>query len=75
MSDLVMTSRPLLLTVLKEVEPYVIFKKRHVAEALRIIPMIRPRLTAEEFIKVVHKADAFSSLNYSKIEADNRRGC
>src|SRR5580692_7704147 len=30
MSDLVMTSRPLLLRILQEVEPYVIFKKVHV---------------------------------------------
>jgi hypothetical protein len=34
MSDLVITSRPILLKLLSAVEPYVIFKREHVRRAL-----------------------------------------
>src|SRR5918999_3261482 len=37
MSDLVLTSRPLLIEVLSEVEPYVVFKKVHVRRALELL--------------------------------------
>ena len=66
MSDLVITSRPLLTDLLKEMEPYVVFKRVHVREALRLLPQIRPRPTAEEFLAVARQVDAFSVLNYSK---------
>ena len=65
MSDLVVTSRPLLVDVLKAVQPYAVFK-RHVEVALELLEQIHPRMTAQEFLKVVRQADAFSSLNYSK---------
>ena len=66
MSDLVVTSRPLLIEILSEVEPYVIFKKRHVRRALELLAQIRPRMEAEEFLEVAKKVDDFASLNYSK---------
>ena len=66
MSDLVITSRPVLMDVLRAVEPYVVFKKAHVREALRLLPQIQPRMTAEGFLQVVREADGFSALNYSK---------
>jgi len=66
MSDLVITSRPLLSDLLTEVEPYVIFKREHVRRALRLLPQIRPGLSAEEYLEVAREVDAFSSLNYSK---------
>ena len=66
MSDLVVTSRPLLIKVLSEVEPYVIFKKIHVRRALELLAQIRPRMEAEEFLEVARQVDDFSSLNYSK---------
>ena len=66
MSDLVITSRPVLIEVLRAVEPYVLFKKAHVCEALRLLPLIKPRTTAEEFLQVVRQADGFSALNHSK---------
>jgi LAGLIDADG DNA endonuclease family protein len=66
MSDLVITSRPLLTDLLNEMEPYVVFKRIHVREALRLLPQIRPRLRAEEFLQVARQVDAFSTLNYSK---------
>ena len=37
MSDLVITSRPLVVEVLRAVEPYVVFKRQHVQVALRLL--------------------------------------
>jgi len=66
MSDLVVTSRPLLFEILSAVEPYVIFKREHVRRALWLLPQIRPRIAAEEFLRLAFEVDAFSTLNYSK---------
>jgi hypothetical protein len=66
MSDLVITSRPLLIDLLGRIEPYVIFKKEHVGRALELLDRIRPRMEVEEFMQVVRLADSFASLNYSK---------
>jgi hypothetical protein len=66
MSDLVVTSRPVLMDVLRAVEPYVVFKKDHVREALRLLPLIRPRMTEQEFLQVVREVDRYSALNHSK---------
>jgi hypothetical protein len=66
MSDLVITSRPLLSTLLSEIEPYVVFKREHVRRALWLLPQIAPRMSSEEFLRVAHHVDAFASLNYSK---------
>ena len=66
MSDLVITSRPLLIDILEAIQPFVIFKRRQVDEALRLLPMIRARMATEEFLQVAKQADAFSSLNHSK---------
>jgi hypothetical protein len=66
MSDLVVTSRPLLLETLEAVAPYVIFKCEHVRRALDLIRRIRPRPTAQEFLGWAQEVDAFATLNYSK---------
>ena len=66
MSDLVVTSRPLLTQVLSEVAPYVVFKKEHVSRALWLLPQIQPRMEPEEFLQVSRHVDDFASLNYSK---------
>jgi hypothetical protein len=66
MSDLVVTSRPLLMELFVRIEPHVIFKKEHVQEALKLLPQIRPRMSPKEFLEVAQQVDAFSSLNYSK---------
>jgi hypothetical protein len=66
MSDLVVTSRPLLIEILSEVEPYVVFKRIHVQRALELLARIRPRMGAEEFLEVARQVDDFASLNYSK---------
>ncbi len=66
MSDLVVTSRPLLITTLTALEPYVVFKRRHVPIALDLLRRIQPRVSAEEFLELARCVDAFATLNYSK---------
>jgi hypothetical protein len=66
MSDLVVTSRPLLLQTLEAVAPYVVFKRHHVRRALELLQRIRPRISAEEFLELAHEVDRFAALNYSK---------
>ena len=66
MSDLVITSRPVLQQILSEVEPFVICKREHVRRARRLLERIRPRMREKEFLEVAREVDAFATLNYSK---------
>ena len=66
MSDLVITSRPVLIAILTQVEPYVIFKRRHVRRALEMLRRIRPRMEPGEFLEIAREVDRFATLNYSK---------
>jgi hypothetical protein len=66
MSDLVITSRPLLLRILKDVEPHVIFKKEHVRKALELLPQLDRVKDPEVFLQRARDVDAFATLNYSK---------
>jgi len=66
MSDLVITSRPVLIRLLKAVEPFVVFKRRQVVAALKLLDTIRPRMEVEEFLAAAREVDAFSTLNHSK---------
>jgi hypothetical protein len=66
MSDLVVTSRPLLIELFLAVKPYVVFKREHVRRALWLLPQLRPRLDAQEFLRMAREVDAFAALNYSK---------
>jgi hypothetical protein len=66
MSDLVITSRPRIKEILKELRPYVVFKKTHLAKALDLIDQVGPRLEPEEFLRLARHVDEFASLNYSK---------
>jgi LAGLIDADG DNA endonuclease family protein len=66
MSDLVITSRPVLLRLLQEVEPYVIFKREHVGRALSILPQLDRVRDPEVFLHLARQVDAFATLNYSK---------
>jgi LAGLIDADG DNA endonuclease family protein len=66
MSDLVITSRPLLTDLLRRIEPFVLFKREHVRRALWLLPQIRSGMSAEEFLRVAREVDAFASLNHSK---------
>jgi LAGLIDADG endonuclease len=66
MSDLVVTSRPLLIETLRAVEPYVVFKREHVRRALWLLPQLGPRLDVQELLRMAREVDAFAALNYSK---------
>ena len=66
MSDLVVTSRPLLLHILRDVESHVIFKKEHVRRALEILPQLDRVKDPEVFLQLAREVDAFATLNYSK---------
>ena len=71
MSDLVITSRPLLLRILQEVEPYVIFKQAHVRRALAILPQLDRVRDPQVFLQLAHEVDAFATLNYSKTKRNS----
>ena len=66
MSDLVVTSRPLLLDVLADVAPYVVFKREHVRRALDLLPRLDKLRDPGEFLRLAREVDAFATLNYSK---------
>ena len=66
MSDLVVTSRPLLVTVLNAVAPYVVFKREHVRRALELLPQLDGIRQPEEFLRLAKQVDDFAALNYSK---------
>ena len=52
--------------MLKEIEPFVLFKREQVRTALSLLPRIRPRMGAVEFLEVAREVDAFAALNHSK---------
>ena len=66
MSDLVVTSRPLLTDLLTAVQPYVVFKKEHVRRALELLPQLDSLRDPETFLRLAREVDAFATLNYSK---------
>jgi LAGLIDADG endonuclease len=66
MSDLVITSRPILLRILQELEPYVIFKQHHVRRALELLPQLDRVKDPQVFLHLAREVDAFATLNYSK---------
>ncbi len=66
MSDLVLTSRPLLEEVLTGIKPYVIFKRRQVERGLELLSRLRRGMSPEEFLEVAKAVDDFASLNHSK---------
>ncbi len=66
MSDLVITSRKLIVCLLQDVAPHVIFKQEHVRRALAILPQLGRVREPEVFLQLARQVDAFSTLNYSK---------
>ncbi len=66
MSDLVITSRPLLSEILQDIAPYVIFKETHVRRALEILPLVGGVKDPDVFLQLARQIDAFATLNYSK---------
>ncbi len=66
MSDLVVTSRPRILQLLREMQPFVIFKREHVRRALELLPELERIRDPERFLRLATEVDAFATLNYSK---------
>ena len=66
MSDYVITSRPVIRTLLTEIAPYVVFKKRQVEQALKLLDAIEAIDSPETFLAVARQVEAFKSLNRSK---------
>src|SRR5205823_6541694 len=62
MSDLVLTSRPLLLELLAAVQPYVVFKREHVRRALILLPGLDRVRDPIEFLRLAGEVDAFATL-------------
>jgi len=66
MSDLVVTSRPVLIDLLRAVAPHVVFKREHVRRALLLLPRLDKIRDPNEFLRLAQEVDAFATLNYSK---------
>src|SRR3954465_6418059 len=58
MSDLVVSSRPLLVETLEAVAPYVVFKKEHVRRAVDPGPRVTPRPRPGDFLPGAHEGDS-----------------
>jgi len=54
--------------VLEMLQPYILFKRKHVSEALKILNKIgdRRKMLEEEFLRLARLVDTYSGLNYSK---------
>ena len=54
--------------VLIMLQPYILFKRKHVVEALKILNKIgyRRKILKDEFLKLAELVDSYSNLNYSK---------
>jgi intein-encoded DNA endonuclease-like protein len=59
--------------ILELVEPYVVFKLKHVKEALMLLKLLQenPKPTVKEFLDLAEKVDSFAALNYSKKKVNN----
>ena len=66
MSDDVITSRPVIRTLLRAIAPYVVFKRRQVKEALKLLDAIEAIDSPDTFLAVARQVEAFKSLNRSK---------
>ena len=66
MSDYVITSRPVIRTLLTAIAPYVVFKRRQVEQALKLLDAIEAIDHPEAFLAVARQVEAFKSLNRSK---------
>ena len=66
MSDYVITSRPVIRTLLTAIAPYVVFKRRQVEQALKLLDAIEAIDGPEKFLAVARQVEAFKSLNRSK---------
>src|SRR6266536_445448 len=75
MSDLVITSRPLLLSILREVEPYVVFKREHVRRALWAVATVGLTPRCPGIPAGSTRGRCLRNPKLFEDEADLRRGC
>ena len=66
MSDYVITSRPIIRALLTQIAPYVVFKRRQVEVALKLLDAIDGINDQTSFLAVARQVEAFKSLNRSK---------
>lgn len=66
MSDYVITSRPVIRELLAALKPYVVFKRRQVEQALKLLDAIEGIKDPESFLAVARQVESFKSLNRSK---------
>ena len=66
MSDVTITNRESIRSLLEAMRPHVIFKRAHVVEALRLLDRLPPPRDANGFLEVCEAVDRFASLNFSK---------
>ncbi len=57
--------------VLELVQPFVVFKREHVARAQAILASLGDVRTPEKFFEIAKLVDAFATLNYSKRKTIN----
>jgi hypothetical protein len=66
MSDLVITSRPVLRRVLEEISPHARVKRERIRLALKLLPLLDHVTDPLEYLRLARMVDAFATLNYSK---------
>ena len=66
MSDYVITSRPVIRRLLEAIAPYVVFKRRQVEQALKLLDAIEAINSPDSFLAVARQVEAFKTLNRSK---------
>ena len=66
MSDVTITKRPVIRSLLCDVQPYVIFKRSQVREGLKLLDRLPPPRDPIGFLETCEAVDGFASLNFSK---------
>ena len=66
MSDYVITSRPVIRELLRAIQPYVVFKRQQVEQAMQLVDAIDAINGPESFLAVARQVEAFKTLNRSK---------
>lgn len=66
MSDLTITKRSRIHSVLSDMRPFVIFKRAQVENGLELLDRLPPPKDPQGFVEVCEAIDGFASLNFSK---------
>ena len=66
MSDVTITSRSEITRILRDIQPYAIFKRKQVESGLRLLDRLPPPKDRAGFLRVCESVDDFASLNFSK---------